>query len=109
MDIDQEFERERRGTRGGGGCGGRDRDSERLSRYEDARRDSGPARKRSATPPVKKREPTPDLTDTVPINERKRRMTMWDIKPQGYENVTAEQAKLSGRNHNIMLLIAKLN
>lgn len=21
---------------------------------------------------------------------------MWDIKPQGYENVTAEQAKLSG-------------
>lgn len=22
---------------------------------------------------------------------------MWDIKPQGYENVTAEQAKLSGR------------
>jgi hypothetical protein len=23
-------------------------------------------------------------------------MTMWDIKPQGYENVTSEQAKLSG-------------
>ena len=22
---------------------------------------------------------------------------MWDIKPQGYENVTAEQAKLSGK------------
>lgn len=28
--------------------------------------------------------------------ERKRRLTQWDIKPPGYENVTAEQAKLSG-------------
>jgi splicing factor U2AF subunit len=32
----------------------------------------------------------------VPILERKRRLTQWDIKPPGYENVTAEQAKLSG-------------
>lgn len=30
------------------------------------------------------------------ILERKRRLTQWDIKPPGYENVTAEQAKLSG-------------
>ena len=36
------------------------------------------------------------MTDTVPILERKRRLTQWDIKPPGYENVTAEQAKLSG-------------
>jgi splicing factor U2AF subunit len=36
------------------------------------------------------------LTDVVPILERKRRLTQWDIKPPGYENVTAEQAKLSG-------------
>ena len=28
--------------------------------------------------------------------DRKRRLTQWDIKPPGYENVTAEQAKLSG-------------
>lgn len=53
-------------------------------------------RKKSASPPPKKREPTPDLTDVVPILERKRRLTQWDIKPPGYENVTAEQAKLSG-------------
>lgn len=53
-------------------------------------------RKRSASPPPKKKEPTPDLTDIVPILERKRRLTQWDIKPPGYENVTAEQAKLSG-------------
>jgi splicing factor U2AF 65 kDa subunit len=36
------------------------------------------------------------LTDVVPVNERKRRLTQWDLKPPGYENVTAEQAKLSG-------------
>jgi splicing factor U2AF subunit len=36
------------------------------------------------------------LTDVVPILERKRRLTQWDIKPPGYDNVTAEQAKLSG-------------
>jgi splicing factor U2AF subunit len=36
------------------------------------------------------------LTDVVPVTERKRRLTQWDIKPPGYENVTAEQAKLSG-------------
>ena len=55
------------------------------------------ARQKSASPPPRKpKEPTPDLTDTVSILERKRRMTQWDIKPPGYENVTAEQAKLSG-------------
>jgi splicing factor U2AF subunit len=32
----------------------------------------------------------------VPILQKKRRLTQWDIKPPGYENVTAEQAKLSG-------------
>jgi splicing factor U2AF subunit len=68
-----------RGDRDGGFGGGPGRD-----------------RKKSATPPPKKKEPTPDLTDIVPILERKRRLTQWDIKPPGYENVTAEQAKLSG-------------
>lgn len=36
------------------------------------------------------------MTDVVSVLERRRRLTQWDIKPQGYENVTAEQAKLSG-------------
>ena len=45
---------------------------------------------------MKKREPTPDLTDVIPILQRQRRMTQWDIKPPGYENITSEQAKLSG-------------
>ena len=36
------------------------------------------------------------MTDVVSVLERKRRLTQWDIKPPGYENVTAEQAKLSG-------------
>ncbi|KAI2638029.1 hypothetical protein GGS21DRAFT_509306 [Xylaria nigripes] len=66
--------------------GGRDRDEDLIAQNR---------RGRSASPP-KKREPTPDLTDVVPILDRKRRMTQWDIKPPGYDNVTAEQAKLSG-------------
>lgn len=36
------------------------------------------------------------MTDVVPILQRKRRLTQWDMKPPGYEAVTAEQAKLSG-------------
>jgi splicing factor U2AF 65 kDa subunit len=32
----------------------------------------------------------------VSVLERRRRLTQWDIKPPGYENVTAEQAKMSG-------------
>lgn len=36
------------------------------------------------------------MTDVPSILDRKRRLTQWDIKPPGYENVTAEQAKLSG-------------
>ncbi|KAG6031384.1 hypothetical protein E4U41_007586 [Claviceps citrina] len=64
----------------------------------DRREDDGPPRqeaRRSPTPP-RPREPTPDLTDVVSVLERKRRMTQWDMKPPGYEVVTAEQAKLSG-------------
>ncbi|KAK4458589.1 hypothetical protein QBC42DRAFT_20695 [Cladorrhinum samala] len=72
-----------------------DRDAEdRRRREREAERER--ERRRSASPPPKKREPTPDLTDVVPILERKRRLTQWDMKPPGYDNVTAEQAKLSG-------------
>ncbi|ROV97932.1 hypothetical protein VSDG_04932 [Cytospora chrysosperma] len=57
---------------------------------------AGAMRVASESPPPKKREPTPDLTNITLVTERKRRLTQWDIKPPGYENVTAEQAKLSG-------------
>jgi splicing factor U2AF 65 kDa subunit len=69
-----------------------DRRGPRRDRDHDRERE----RRRSVSPPPKQREPTPDLTDVVPILERKRRLTQWDIKPPGYDNVTAEQAKLSG-------------
>ena len=69
----------------------------RSDRDEFAMQMGGRDRKKSASPPPKKKEPTPDLTDTIPITERRRRLTQWDIKPPGYENVTAEQAKLSGK------------
>jgi splicing factor U2AF 65 kDa subunit len=111
---DRDWDRERGGRRDhrrddGGRPPRRDRDLFDDRRGD--RRDRGPPREfrdrdedlfaqnrrgRSATPPPKKREPTPDLTDIIPVLERKRRMTQWDIKPPGYENVTAEQAKLSG-------------
>jgi splicing factor U2AF subunit len=78
--------------RGGGGRGGRRGDRRDGGFGDRAEQD----RKKSASPPPKKKEPTPDLTDVVSVLERKRRLTQWDIKPPGYENVTAEQAKLSG-------------
>ncbi|CAL8575318.1 hypothetical protein XPA_001250 [Xanthoria parietina] len=84
---------EGRGDRGRGGGGGR---HVRSDRDEFAMQMAGRDRKKSASPPPKKKEPTPDLTDIIPITERKRRLTQWDFKPPGYENVTAEQAKLSG-------------
>ena len=87
------FDDRRGGAAGSGGGGGRDRDrGGREERDEFAAQ----ARGRKNSPPPKKREPTPDLSDIVPILERKRRLTQWDIKPPGYENVTAEQAKMSG-------------
>lgn len=106
---DRDWDREPRGggRRDGGGRRGDDDRAPRRDRelFEDRRRaprddhfgrDREQQRRRSESPPPKKREPTPDLTDVVPILERKRRLTQWDIKPPGYENVTAEQAKLSG-------------
>lgn len=87
---------DRRGGRGGerGDRAERGERGERGDRAERGDRDRR-ERKRSATPPRRK-EPTPDLTDVPSVLTRKRRLTQWDIKPPGYENVTAEQAKISG-------------
>ncbi|KAH0385938.1 hypothetical protein KCU92_g3095, partial [Aureobasidium melanogenum] len=97
---------DRRGDRRDDPRGGRERPDRGGDLFDDRRgggrggRDRAPQQsidqKRSPSPPRKPKEPTPDLTDVVPILERKRRLTQWDIKPPGYENVTAEQAKLSG-------------
>ncbi|EMD62939.1 hypothetical protein COCSADRAFT_200575 [Bipolaris sorokiniana ND90Pr] len=78
------FGDERRGGRGGrdGGFGGG--------------RDRARQPKEDSPPYTKPREATPDLASFTNILERQRRMTQWDIKPAGYENITAEQAKLSG-------------
>lgn len=79
-----------------GGGRGRDDRGDRRDRDAYGAPPRQQERKKSATPPPKKREPTPDLTNVVSVLERKRRLTQWDIKPPGYENITAEQAKLSG-------------
>ncbi|KAK2009595.1 hypothetical protein LZ32DRAFT_608244 [Colletotrichum eremochloae] len=103
---DREWDRDRASTRRDARRDDDDRPRRDRDPYDDRRRggrdrneDPGFGRRerqRSATPPPKKREPTPDLTDVTSVLERKRRLTQWDIKPPGYENVTAEQAKLSG-------------
>lgn len=101
---DREWDRDRGSSRRDArrdddGHGRRDRDGfDEQRRGGRERRDDGFARqqeRRSPSPP-KRREPTPDLTDVIPVLERKRRMTQWDIKPPGYEAVTSEQAKMSG-------------
>ncbi|OAA49881.1 splicing factor u2af large subunit [Beauveria brongniartii RCEF 3172] len=101
---DREWDRDRGSSRRDArrdddGHGRRDRDGfDENRRGGRDRRDDGFARqqeRRSPSPP-KRREPTPDLTDVIPVLERKRRMTQWDIKPPGYEAVTSEQAKMSG-------------
>lgn len=89
--------------RGGRRDDRRDRDGPREGRedkardHDDMRQMERQARGKSASPPPRKpKEPTPDLTDVPSVLTRKRRLVQWDIKPPGYENVTAEQAKLSG-------------
>lgn len=81
---------------------GRDRDRGDRERERDRDRRE---RKRSLSPGSRKREPTPDLSDVVSVLNRKRRLTQWDIKPPGYENVTAEQAKLSGKPKRFHFLL----
>ncbi|KAM0789749.1 hypothetical protein ACM66B_006604 [Microbotryomycetes sp. NB124-2] len=41
-----------------------------------------------------RRSPTPE--DVIPISKRKRPVTAWDVKPAGFEQYTAEQAKMTG-------------
>ncbi|KAG4305923.1 hypothetical protein PORY_000833 [Pneumocystis oryctolagi] len=72
----------------------RDERADRINRDRRSGREDW--HRRSRSPRYRGREPTPDLTDVVPINERRRRMSMWDVKPTGYEAITAEQAKMSG-------------
>ncbi|KAG9188111.1 hypothetical protein G6011_02034 [Alternaria panax] len=99
-DDDRGHRRERgdRNERGGDRFGGEDRRGGRGGR--DGGFGGGRDRTRQAkedSPPLNKpREATPDLASFTNIQKRQRRMTQWDIKPAGYENITAEQAKLSG-------------
>jgi splicing factor U2AF subunit len=84
-----------RGGRDGGGYGDDRRRGGRDGGFGGGR--GGPRQQKEESPlPNKQREPTPDLAPFTNIQKRQRRMTQWDIKPAGYENITAEQAKLSG-------------
>jgi splicing factor U2AF subunit len=101
-DDDRGHRRERggdreRGGRDGGGFGDDRRRGGRDGGFGGGGgRDRGRQQKEESPLPNKQREPTPDLEPFTNIQKRQRRMTQWDIKPAGYENITAEQAKLSG-------------
>ncbi|KAK1911872.1 hypothetical protein P3342_010956 [Pyrenophora teres f. teres] len=100
-DEDRGHRRERggeRNERGGDRFGGEDRRGGRGGRDGGfgGGRDRMRQQKEESPPFNKPREATPDLASFTNILQRPRRMTQWDIKPAGYENITAEQAKLSG-------------
>ncbi|KAI0570854.1 RNA-binding protein [Pyrenophora tritici-repentis] len=100
-DDDRGHRRERgaeRNERGGDRFGGEDRRGGRGGRDGGfgGGRDRMRQQKEESPPFNKPREATPDLASFTNILQRPRRMTQWDIKPAGYENITAEQAKLSG-------------
>ncbi|EPY49432.1 U2AF large subunit [Schizosaccharomyces cryophilus OY26] len=65
------------------------------SRYSSRRRSVSPSSSRSRTLQSIERE-LEQLRDVKPINEWVRQNSQWDIKPPGYELVTADQAKMSG-------------
>ena len=89
--------RDDRRDRGDARGEGRENPTDRARDNDDMRQMERQSRVKSASPPPRKpKEPTPDLTDVPSVLVRKRRLNQWDIKPPGYENVTAEQAKLSG-------------
>ncbi|KLO17970.1 hypothetical protein SCHPADRAFT_141264 [Schizopora paradoxa] len=74
--------------------GGRDDGPPRSSRHE---RDDGPPgrgrrRDRDGTP--ERRSPTPE--GALPLSQRKRKATGWDVHAPGYEQYTAQQAKQTG-------------
>ena len=95
-DLFEDRRRPRRDDPRGGDRRERGNDQDMARDRDDMRQLERQNKQKSASPERKPKEPTPDLTDIVPVLEKKRRLTQWDIKPPGYENVTAEQAKLSG-------------
>ncbi|TIB36020.1 hypothetical protein E3P86_02584 [Wallemia ichthyophaga] len=75
----------------------RDRDDRRRidrDRGDRADRDRGREDMDRSYGTPKRRSPTPD--NIVPLSQRKKQRSYWDIKPPGFEGITALQAKYSG-------------
>ncbi|KAG8932722.1 hypothetical protein FRC02_000686 [Tulasnella sp. 418] len=85
---------------------GRGREFDDRRRYDDRRddfrgnrdrfedRDRGRHRGREGGDSTERRSPTPP--GTVPLSQRKRKASGWDVKPPGYEHLSAAQAKGTG-------------
>ncbi|CAG8578720.1 17337_t:CDS:10 [Acaulospora morrowiae] len=81
--------------------GDRDRDKERdRERDEKEARRSRRSRRRSRSPSLRRRSRSPKhrsrSRSVTPINRRRRKLNNWDLAPQGYEGMTAEQVKATG-------------
>lgn len=76
---------------GGRHYGGRDRDRDRDRDTHRDRGDRSDYRPRSRSP----QRMSSSRKDIQPINEWDRSNSKWDRKPEGYENVSADMAKLS--------------
>lgn len=74
----------------------RERERDRHSSSRRRPRSRSPYRSSHRSSRKRSRFANVDLTNVVSIDKRQRAHSLWDIKPPGYENVTAEMAKLSG-------------
>ncbi|CAD6897190.1 unnamed protein product [Tilletia laevis] len=81
--YDDHYDDDHRGGASRGGGGGRGRGGPDW-RNADAREPS----------PTIKRSPTPE--GTIPLSQRQRRNSKWDLAPDGFEGIGALQAKASG-------------
>lgn len=74
----------------------RDRQRDRPSSNRRRPRSRSPYRSSQRSSRKRSRFANADLTNVISIDKYPRAHSLWDVKPAGYENVTAEMAKLSG-------------
>ncbi|SCV74598.1 BQ2448_7627 [Microbotryum intermedium] len=92
--LPRRYDDDRRGGYGGGGGGRRDDDRGDRSNGGGGRPTNRGGRVFEGFASPGRRSPTPE--NVQPISKRGRGLSGWDVKPQGFENYTAEQAKMTG-------------
>lgn len=67
----------------------------RRDSYRDSRDDRGRHERKERKPSTERRSPTPP--GTVPLSQRRRKASGWDVHAPGYEQYSAMQAKQTGQ------------